>query len=166
MTRLPKDVRELVEEEFSILGRLLLVPAPLVVLALILGRLLLVPAPLVVLALIEGGVNRGPPRPVALDQPTAMRDQDTSPDAHPWIWTQRTVRDLQHDREHVLVDEEVFARLPEIVRSAYRVGEEWVTAESGEKPEVTGCGDSWLGAEGDLGMVKNRLPGVDVGGGV
>ena len=66
--------------------------------------------PLVVLALIEGGVNRGPPRPVALDQPTVMRDQDTSPDAHPWIWTQRTVRDLQHDSEHVLVGEEVFAR--------------------------------------------------------
>ena len=66
--RVRKDARELVEEEFSILGRLLLVPDPLVV-----------------VALIEGGVNRRPPRPVALDQPAIMRDQDTCPDAHPRI---------------------------------------------------------------------------------
>ncbi len=137
MARVLEDVRELVEEEFSILGRLLLVPDPLVV-----------------VALIEGGVNRGPPRPVALYQPTIMRDQDTSPDAHPWIRTQRAVRDLQHDTEHVLVGEEVFARPLEIVPSAYRVGEEWVTAEPGEKPEVAGRGDLGLRAKGDRGTVE------------
>src|SRR5687768_12156728 len=109
-----EDARELVEEELSVLGRLLPVPDPLVV-----------------VALVEGGVNRGPPRPVALDQPTLMRDQDTRPDAHPWIRAQRAVRDFQHDAEHVLVGEEVVARPLEVVRPAYRVGEERVAAEPG-----------------------------------
>src|SRR5215210_6880206 len=119
MARVLKDARELVEEELSILGRLLLVPDPLVV-----------------VALVEGGVDSGPPRPVALDQPTIMWDQDTCPDAHPWIRAKRAVRDFQHDAEYVLVGEEVLARPLEVVPSVYRVSEEWVTAEPGEKPEV------------------------------
>src|SRR5215207_2705359 len=142
MARALEDARELVEEELSILGRLLLVPDPLVV-----------------VTLIERGVDCGTSRPVALDQPTFMRDQDTGPDAHPWIRTERSVRDLQHDAEHVLIRKEVVARPLEIVRSAHRVGEERVTAEPREEPEVAGRGDLGIGAKGDRGLLNDRLPG-------
>lgn len=62
MARALIDLLESVEEAFSVLGGLLLVPDPLVV-----------------LALIEHRVDSRTTRPVALHQPTITRNQDTGP---------------------------------------------------------------------------------------
>jgi len=111
---------------------------------------------------IEHRVDGRPAHLVVVHQIAARRDQRPRPVADLRVRSQAPpAGDLQHDAEHVLVDEEVAAGIVELQarQEGQQVEEERVAAEPGEEPEIVilAAGDERSLPEGHRRVLDDHL---------
>src|SRR5947209_20519343 len=66
-----------------------------------------------------------------------MGPQDTRPETHLRILSQRGVRHLEHNPKHILVQKVIRARKCEIIAKAHQVKKEGIAATTGEEGIIT-----------------------------
>src|SRR5215216_2463148 len=133
--------RELIQEEISVVRRLCLVEN---VAILRIGK-------------IEYGIQEGNGCPVRLQHVAVVRNHNSRPHTDLWIWTECAVGNLQYHAEYVQAGDQVGTGELETTHRAAYVSEERIAAYSREPAVVAGGADQGLIAEGDDGILDDRL---------